>query len=230
MTTITVQSPRGNDVIVHYREDTSDLSTIGSSFRLWGTLVDEYQLGSLPPISGQAIDIGAHIGTVTLALLADHPDLRVTAVEPLPDNLDVLRASLAENGWTNRATVIKGAIAKGQKARVSYDFDGADYLRNHRFIGNMTLGSDAEHSTVSVPAVRLSSLVEETCPFLKVDCEGCEWDLLADSAVARVERIVGEGHPSDWLERVHRLLDATHDITVITDAGGPGTFRAVRRG
>src|SRR6266550_4558625 len=108
MTSITVQSPRGNDVTVHYREDTSDLSTIGSSFRLWGNLVDEYQLGSLPPLTGLAIDVGAHIGTVTLALLADHPDLRVTAVEPLPDNLDVLRASLAENGWTDRATVIKG--------------------------------------------------------------------------------------------------------------------------
>jgi FkbM family methyltransferase len=229
MSTIEVLSPRGRPATLHYRDDTSDLSTIGSTWRLWGNLEDEYQLGSLPPLTGTAIDIGAHIGTVACALLADHPALRVIAVEPLPDNIDVLRANLAENGWTDRATVIKGAIAKGQKARVSYDFDGADYLRNHRFIGNMTLGSDAEHSTVSVPAVRLSAIIEEPCPFLKVDCEGCEWDLLADPAIGKVERIVGEGHPADWLARVHKLLDATHEVRVITDAGGPGTFSAVRR-
>lgn len=229
MSSIVVQSPRGNDVTVHYREDTSDLSTIGSSFRLWGNLVDEYQLGSLPPLSGLAIDIGAHIGTVTLALLADHPDLHVTAVEPLPDNVAVIRASLAENGWTDRAKVIKGAIGKGRTARVAYDFDGPDYLRNHRYIGNMKKGVEGEHSTVSVPALSLSRLIEGGCSFLKVDCEGCEWDLLADPAVAKVERIVGEGHPSDWLARVHKALDATHDITVIEDAGGPGLFSAVRR-
>lgn len=229
MSTQEVLSPGGRLVTLHYREDTSDLSTIGATFRLWGNLVDEYELAGLPPLTGTAIDIGAHIGTVTLALLADHPDLRVIAVEPLPDNIDVIRASLATNGWSDRCTVIKGAIAKGAKARVSYDFDGEGYLRNHRFIGNLSLGSDADHSTVSVPAVRLSSIIEDPCPLLKVDCEGCEWDLLADPAIARVERIVGEGHPSDWLARVHKALDATHDVRVISDAGGPGTFWAIRR-
>jgi FkbM family methyltransferase len=229
MTSITVQSPGGRDVTVHYRDDTSDLSTVGSTFRLWGNLVDEYQLGSLPPLSGTAIDIGAHIGTITLALLADHPDLRVVAVEPLPENCDLIRINLVANGWEDRATVVRGAIAKGKSARIAYDFDGPDYLRNHRYIGGMTLGKDADHATITVPAVRLSSLIDGDCPLLKVDCEGCEWDLLADPAVARVERIVGEGHPSDWLARVHRALDATHDIEVLSDEGGPGTFRAVRR-
>jgi FkbM family methyltransferase len=229
VSSIHVQSPGGNEVIVHCRDDTSDLSTVGSTFRLWGNLVDEYQLGSLPPLSGTAIDIGAHIGTITLALLADHPDLSVIAVEPLPENCDLIRTNLAANGWTDRARVVRGAIAKGKTARIAYDFAGPDYLRNHRYIGGMTLGRDAEHATITVPAVRLSDLIDGECVFLKVDCEGCEWDLLADPAIARVERIVGEGHPSDWLARVHNALDATHDIEVLSDEGGPGTFRAVRR-
>jgi FkbM family methyltransferase len=166
---------------------------------------------------------------VTLALLADHPDLQVIAVEPLADNLATLRLSLADNGWTHRAKLVKGAIAKGKSARIAYDFDGPDYLRNHRYIGGMLLGKQGDHSTVTVPAVRLADLIEDTCPFLKVDCEGCEWDLLADPAIGRVERIVGEGHPSDWLARVHKALDATHDVSVISDEGGPGTFRAALR-
>src|SRR5207244_1548181 len=140
MEMIEVQSPHGATVTFAYREDTSDLSTIGSTFRLWGNLVDEYQLGTLPPLTGTAIDIGAHIGTITLALLADHPGLRVIAVEPLPENCDMIRRNLAANGWEGRARVIKVSIAKGKRARIAYDFDGADYLRNHRFIGGLTLG------------------------------------------------------------------------------------------
>jgi len=82
---------------------------------------------------------------------------------------------------------------------------------------------------VTVPAIKLGSLFEDRCAFLKIDCEGCEWDVLADPAIARVERIVGEGHPADWLARVHKALDATHDVEVLSNEGGPGTFRAVLR-
>lgn len=229
MTTIQVQSPGGADVTLHYREGTSDLSTIGSTFRLWGKLEDEYGLASLPPMTGTAIDIGAHVGTVSFALLADHPDLRVIAVEPLSDNIEVIRRSAAENGWTDRIDVRHAAIAKGETADIAYDFAGDDYLHNHRFIGGMAAGTVVEHKTETVPALRLADLIGDGSPFLKVDCEGCEFDLLADKSVARVERIVGEGHPKDWLKRIHKLLDKTHVVEVIDDRGGPGTFRAVVR-
>lgn len=226
---IQVHSPGGRPVALAYREDTSDLSTIGSTFRLWGHLEDEYTLRGLPPLRGTAIDIGAHIGTVTFALLADHPWLSVIAVEPLADNVAVIRETAEMNGWTNRLRIVEGAIATGETAKIAYGFAGNENLRNHRYIGNVLFGRNARHKTATVPAVRLSDLIDDPCPFLKLDCEGCEWDLLADPAIARVERIVGEGHPADWLARVHALLDATHVVTVLTDHGGPGTFRAVRR-
>lgn len=229
MNTIELRSPKGNPATLCYREDTSDLSTLGSTWELWGKLDDEYELQWLPPMTGTAIDIGAHIGSVTFALLADHPNLRVTAVEPLADNCAVIAETAALNGWTDRLTLIHGAIGKGPKARIGYDFQGDDNLRNHRYIGGMTLGLDAKHKTETVPTVTLRSIVGTGSPFLKVDCEGCEWVLLADKSIAKVERIVGEGHPKDWLERVHKALDATHEVKVISDEGGPGTFSAVRR-
>lgn len=229
MTAIQVQSPRGRDVILHYREDTSDLATIGSTFRLWGKLEDEYGLADLPALTGTAIDIGAHVGTVAFALLADHPDLRVIAVEPLRDNVEVMQRSAAENGWEDRIDIRHAAIAKGKTAKVAYGFGGNDYLKNHRYIGGMAYGLQGDHQTETVPALRLSDLIGDGSPFLKVDCEGCEFDLLADKSVAKVERIVGEGHPADWLKRIHKLLDKTHEVTVIDDRGGPGTFRAVAR-
>jgi FkbM family methyltransferase len=230
MLSIEVWSPKGNPAILYHREDTSDLSTIGSTWNLWGTLRDEYELQWLPPLTGTAIDIGAHVGSVAFALLADHPDLRVVAVEPLADNCAVMATTSEANGWTDRLEIIHGGIGKGKTVEIAYDFAGDDYLRNHRYIGGMALGTTTEHQTETVTALRLRDLVPEAgSPFLKVDCEGCEWALLADPAVAKVERIVGEGHPRDWLKRVHKALDATHDINVIDDREGPGTFSAIRR-
>jgi FkbM family methyltransferase len=229
MPTIELRSPRGNPATLYYREDTSDLSTLGSTWELWGKLEDEYGLGALPDLTGTAIDIGAHIGSVAFALLADHPGLRVTAVEPLAGNCAVMEDTAVENGWTDRLDIIHGAIAPGKTADVAWDFRGDENLRNHRYIGGVTFGVAADHDTETVPSVTLSSIIGDGAPFLKVDCEGCEWDLLSDKAIRKVERIVGEGHPADWLKRVHAALDKTHEVTVLTDFGGPGTFQAVRR-
>lgn len=229
MESIELRSPKGRPVRLYYREDSSDLSTLGSTWELWDKLEDEYGLGSLPEMSGTAIDIGAHIGSVTFALLADHPNLRVTAVEPLASNCEVIEATAALNGWTDRLNLVHGAIAPGETADVAYGFRGDENLRNHRYIGGMTLGVHADHDTETVPAVTLSSIIGDGAPFLKVDCEGCEFDLLADKSIRKVDRIVGEGHPKDWLKRVHKLLDKTHEVTVLSDFGGPGTFTAVKR-
>jgi FkbM family methyltransferase len=226
-----VLSPKGRRATLYYRDDTSDLSTIGSTWNLWGKLEDEYGLAGLPTLTGLAIDVGAHVGSVSLALLADHPDLKVIAVEPLAENVELIKASAAHNGWTDRLTIFSGGIAKGKTTGIDFDFQGDEYIRKHRFIGGMKSGSEVPHQTVEVPATTLSKLLKKRdCEFLKHDCEGCEWALLDDPAIGRVKRIVGEGHPHDWLERVHALLDETHDVHVIDDRGGPGTFRAVRRG
>lgn len=230
MNAITVRSPGGNDATLYHREGTSDLATIGSTWRLWGKLEDEYQLGSLPALTGTAIDVGAHVGSVAFALLADHPGLRVIAVEPLKDNVAVMVATAEANGWTDRLTIHTAGIGKGDFLDIAYDFEGDAYLQNHRFIGGMALGTTVPHRTAHVPALSLSDIIEDPCPFLKTDSEGAEFDLLADPAIARVERIVGEGHPKDWLRRIHKLLDRTHVVSVIEDRGGPGTFSAVRRG
>jgi FkbM family methyltransferase len=230
MDSIEVLSPKGTPATLFYRDDTSDLSTIGSTWNLWGSLVDEYGLGTLPTLTGVAVDVGAHIGSVALALLADHPDLHVIAVEPLKENVKVIAASARQNVWMDRLTIVSGGIAEGTSVPIAYDFTGDENRHNHRFIGGMTLGREGEHKTVTVPGVSLSAILDgRDCEFLKHDCEGCEWALLADPAIARCKRIVGEGHPADWLERVHKALDATHDVHVIDDRGGPGTFRAVLR-
>lgn len=232
--TIGVYSPRGTFTVLHYREGTSDLSTIGSTFRLWGKLEDEYRLKGLYLGEGDVlVDIGAHIGTVAIAVLVDNPDARAIAVEPLAENVEVIAKSAESAGVASRLTVLHAAIGEGKTADIAYGFDADEYLRNHRFIGGMTQGRESALHHSIVPTVSLRSLIKRAggkIAAIKMDCEGCEWTVLEDPLIAKVPVIVGEGHAADWLARTHACLDATHDIEVIDDRGGPGTFLAVARG
>ena len=234
METKEVVSPKGTAVEYHYREETSDLATIGASWRLWGKLEDEYGLAALPDdLTGTAIDIGAHIGSVALALLVDHPRLKVVAVEPLADNCEVIRVNAERLGVADRLTLHTAGISATDTASVDWNWRttvNQGYWRNNRFIGNVLTGDGFEHDTAVVPGVSLASLLPKRgrVPFLKIDCEGCEWVALADPAIKRVDRIAGEYHGHPGPDGLHALLAATHDLEVRPE-GACGMFTAVAR-
>ena len=232
---VDVVSPRGKRVTMPYRDGTSDLSLIYSSLRpLWETdpaPYDEYGLADLQ-FAGVGFDIGACIGSVTASLLADNPDLRMVAVEPLAENCAVIRAMVERNGWQERCRVIQGAIGPGALVPVAYGYDSTDYGWTNRYIGNLSEQAQNEaHETVDVPAWSLGELTivaNGEVAIAKFDCEGCEWTALADSAVAEIAYITGEWHGDPQLPGLHALLDATHEVTGIAQ-GVTGIFRAVRR-
>ncbi len=213
----------GTRVLAEARDDTTDPNSLLACIR-----EDEYGLSD-HPWSGVAFDIGAHVGGVTLALLADNPDLRVVAVEALPENREVVRQSLALNGWENRAVVPNGAAACGtDPVTVAYGLTDTEFAMHHRFIGGLTaLGEQVTQDPIS-----LSSLVaEHGAPSLvKIDCEGCEWSFLDDPAVASVAEFRGEYHPTEGHTPadLRRLLEPTHVVT-LDDAVLFGPFSAVRR-
>jgi FkbM family methyltransferase len=231
---IGVHTARGNLVKMAYREGTSDLGTIGATFRLWGKLVDEYDLAGLPDdLSGVAIDIGAHIGTVALALLADHPRLRVIAVEPLAENVEMIAKSAAENGLADRLTILHAGISDSDTATVDWNWRATTnegYWRTNRFIGNVMTDPGVAHDTAVVPGVSLKSLLPKgRAVFLKIDCEGCEWVALKDPAVKRIDVIAGEYHGHPGPDGLEAMLGKTHVVTHVPE-GACGMFRAVRRG
>ena len=219
----TVQSPRGQVVMLHSREDTTDLATIGSTFKLWGNLVDEYDLASVHS-DGLMLDVGAHIGTVAIAFLLDNPQARAIAVEPLPENIDCIRQNAESARVSDRLTILSGAFGTD---RVAYGPDVHRYIGN---IGTLTKGKPRHAKgadTVKVEELTLSGIIADYGPIdvLKTDCEGCEWSFLADPAIGSVRLIFGEYHYLG-AERIHELLDATHQVT-IKYADPTGSFRAV---
>lgn len=230
---LTLPSPRFSRIITwHTRTDTNDGALVAG---IIGN--DEYDLGCLPQLTGTAIDIGAHIGVVALALAADHPDLKIIAVEPVPQNVEGLRMNVERNGFADRITVIEAAGAAPGTKRVEmyWNYRWAEnsdqaYTDDSRFIANIfgPLGSDADKHRVK--AVSLDSLMEgiDRLALLKVDCEGCEWNVLRSKRVADIDYILGEFHNGGGMAAVHLLLDATHEVEQIGGGGDVGLFRAVR--
>jgi FkbM family methyltransferase len=228
----TFKTPRGRSAAMAYRADSSDWNTLWSCMN-----EDEYDLASLT-LTGAALDIGAHVGGVTIGLAIDNPDLRVIAVEPVPPNAELLRGNLARNGIGDRVTVIENAAGGKEPVTVWYGYKGTEAAEHHAFIGNSSLAyakaSKIEHDTIRYQHPwTLSRLLELAGPvsLLKIDCEGGEYAVLADPAVAKVPLILGEWHPvrGRLIPDVLALLEATHDVTFSGPEAGPGGFVAVAR-
>lgn len=223
-----LRTPRGVPAVLEARDDTSDLAVIGSSFAgvAGSGLVDEYGLASLY-ISGRFVDVGAHVGAVTVAVLLDNPDATAVCVEPIPENVEVLRANLAHNGLTDRTTVIEGAVGT---RTVHYNWSGTETLETNRFISNgsgTVFGGEWPHETLTVRRVPLRELLPADA--MKLDCEGGEWLLFRERGIAKVPLIFGEYHGEPGPDGVTAALGKTHEVTFGQIDEMAGAFRAVRR-
>ena len=237
----TFTTPRGNTATMFYRQDTNDWNTIFASMT-----EDEYGLRSLPPLSGFAVDIGAHIGSVGIGLAIDNPGLKVICVEPVPDNISILRANIAINNVEDRMTLIDAAAGgpDDKETVVDWGYVGEPHLEHHAFIGNTALvyefGSNPtfEHREQVAECFSLSRLMRlggiERLALLKIDCEGCEWRVLTDSAVDCIDVILGEWHNVPLRgQRGNRdsvlSLLPNHNVVFSGPVHGPGGFFAVHK-
>jgi FkbM family methyltransferase len=227
------RTPKGRTVSMLQRVGTSDHNTLYSALD-----EDEYGLAQ-HNLTGRAADVGAHIGSVSVGLLVDNPNLLVVAVEPVPPNVELLRQNLERNGVLDRCEIIQAAVGSGRTTTIRFGYvgDGTDAgisAEHHSFIGNSALVYPKqpmafEHSEVKVPVRSLKFLLP--LDFLKVDTEGGEWGFLASPSVAEVPYIVGEVHPTNGHAPLHMaaLLQDTHNVTFTGPPGGPCGFVAVRR-
>lgn len=142
----------------------------------------------------RVVDVGAHIGLNTLYMAARvGPAGRVTAIEPAPDNVAVLRRNLAAN---HLQTVTVCAVAAG-RAHERRDF----FLRGEVSAVN-SLFADSFYAAVSevarVIVAPLDDLVDETPRLVKIDVEGAELDVIGGMTrllCAPNIRLIVEWHP-----------------------------------
>ena len=177
-------------------------------------------------------------GIIALALAADHSDLKIIAVEPVPENVEGLRRNVEYNGFGDRVTVIEAAgDAPGVKTtKMLWNYRSAEnvdqaYIDDSRYIANIFGPKGSDGDLHRVKAVSLDQLMEglDELALLKIDCEGCEWKFLRSKRVADVRIILGEFHNGGAMASLEALIGATHEVTRLGGVDDIGVFRAVRR-
>lgn len=215
----------------HLRPGTTDWNTVNACAI---GAEDEYRLAGEDLLYAKVFDIGAHIGG--LAVSAAERGALVVAVEPVPENAHLIRENLRLNGFTE-CEVVEAAVGADT---VRYDFEGDEFERHHAFIGNSYRGdippSERTCVELAVKEATLSGLAGEygRPDIIKIDCEGGEWEALADPVARETRLIVGEWHPTpDYqtgeVRGFHDLVDLlglTHKIDIFGPLAGPAGFRA----
>jgi FkbM family methyltransferase len=163
-----------------------------------GNLRMQRLLDRLVSPGATVVDVGANIGynTVHAARLAG-PRGRVVAVEPTPDNLEVLRRNVESAELDN---VVVEPVAAGREAGVR-----ALFVRGARSAVN-SLFADSCYASVTdvlqVAVLPLDELVEGPVDVVKIDVEGAELDVL--EGMPRLLRAPPKALIVEW----HPLLQA----------------------
>jgi len=193
-------------------------------------LEDDYGISSLN--QGELIiDIGAHIGFFSIcAGRKVGPTGHVYSYEPMNENFEILKYNIRQNGMQRVITPSKLAVALHEGPMGL--FISPDNTGGHGIIRN------AIFSSVQIENIQATTLRRifkdndiEVCDFLKMDCEGAEWDILfsSEDILPRIERMALEVHsfdhrkPQDLIDLLNRnsfkpYFSKVHDYLAIVKA------------
>lgn len=187
--------------IRHRRDNASDLMAIEQCFSqqqydmpigAHGVLIESiYQEIVASGRQPLLIDCGANIGCSVLWFHARYPKAHIVAIEPAPDNFEILSANC--NGLDVDLRQAGVAAADGT-SRLSDPGGGG--------MGYRTLedGEGPEIAMVSIQTVLASKPASRYVPFLlKIDIEGAEKSLFNDEAAALADFPLIILEPHDWL-------------------------------
>lgn len=153
-----------------------DVATIAVVFakREYGTI----------PEDAIVVDLGANIGAFSLYAAASTERSVVYAYEPEPRNFDLLRRNIRLNGLEQRIHPNRFAVT-GRKER------RALYLSESPLHSLYPQGHDQE--SIEVPCIGLADLFDRhelgRIDFLKIDCEGAEFEILYGTPEEMLRRI-----------------------------------------
>lgn len=152
------------------------------------------------------VDVGAHRGVFS-AYAARRTRTRVLAFEPEPENYRRLARMVEVNGL-GRIQPRQGAVG-GERRRSTLYSPGPSTRASLMERDPLTQEAGSEVATVQVHSLKEILEPLDEVGFLKLDCEGGEFEILTgtpDAAWRRVRRLVMEIHGERESERVRRAL------------------------
>lgn len=149
----------------------------------------EYDFSIAP--SNVIIDIGGHIGSFTLAAAWQVPAGRVIVYEPDKENYFQLIKNITLNNFKN-VTAHNLAVGSNRQTRILYH----DTINTSRTSFSRPTRRKSVTEVVTLADVFSANDVGR-CDFLKMDCEGSEYEILfaaPDELLGRVAKMVVEVH------------------------------------
>lgn len=134
------------------------------------------------------IDIGAGLGDFAISVALHHPNRQIYAFEPFSESFRLLEDNMALNQITNvRALPYAVGSTSGPMSLDTSTGTPVEYL------ATSAANSTEDHTPNQVHALSLEEVFEDLglshCDFLKVDWEGCEFDIFLKASSETLERI-----------------------------------------
>ena len=166
----------------------------------WELMQDSYGIERIDFQPGDVVlDVGANTGIFSIYLAQLYPHITIHAFEPVPATYRRLLTNLEANGVTNVIPHNLAITADGrplelhltpQNSGAATAFLTRPYANGHEHI---------QVASTTLPSFMAANDIEWIA-LLKLDCEGAEYEILADTAVLnRVERLSGELHTNELL-------------------------------
>lgn len=195
-----------NGMTFHYRQNTTDWGIIQEAC---GGLYTKYF--DIEP-EELWFDVGANIGAFTC--YAASKGAIVSALEPFEDNFNLLISNIIENGFEDRV--------KAHMLAVSDKVEVIDLHIDTNNFGNCSKYARSLTKIVQVKSIssRAFNIFDDMC--LKIDTEGCEYEILSELDLSRVKKLVLENHY--WLqpqENTVGIIDLIHsNFNNVEEFGG----------
>lgn len=156
------------------------------------------------------IDIGGHIGSFSIYAAGKASKGRVFVYEPDPGNFTYLQKNIHLNKLSNIITK-KMAVA-GEKGTRMFFPSTVNTAESSMYA--------TKRESIQVPTTTLSHIFEEyalvSCDFLKLDCEGAEYEILFNT-------------PSQYFKKIEKIAMECHNPSYFTIADPAYTISGMIR-
>lgn len=168
------------------------------------------------------IDIGAHIGAFSIFVAKKTRNVLIYSYEPCPENFDFLQTNIKLNNLENNIKPFKlGIWGRAGKYRLFID-------NNYMQLATMYPKKNWKNKKmIGIECVTLKDIFVNNkinrCSFLKIDCEGAEYDILYNTPkeyLRKVEMISIELHRKDENIQLKGYLEGIGFEVVIDEVDG----------
>ena len=167
------------------------------------------------------IDIGANAGFFSLFAASRFSGATIIAFEPIAINFKQLKRN--QNLNKNACIFCRQMAVYGHSGEVLLSFDPDDSFTT---AASVTRKKEHQEDTIKVTSVTLPDIFDEyqleRCDFLKMDCEGSEYDILYNCPDKYLHRVI------QMAIEVHQGTETNHNIESLANYLNSHDFRTYR--